>query len=150
MKAFMTTLAMALVSSAAFAYDAEKWEGSGIAFSSSGAQQKSYSVSVVNRQTSASTIESHAMMTSANGTTKSVVQKISIRGSSWTVESNLGTRGGACYGKDICENYITGANGIAYATTIIKDGADHERQITFVLQDGKAIKIFRQSLVRIQ
>ena len=89
-------------------------------------------------------------MTSANGTTKSIVQKISIRGSSWTVESNLGTRGGACYGKDICENYITGANGIAYATTIIKDGADHERQITFVLQDGKAIKIFRQSLVRIQ
>ena len=27
MKAFMTTLAVALVSSAAFAYDAEKWEG---------------------------------------------------------------------------------------------------------------------------
>ena len=95
-------------------------------------------------------IQSEATVTRLDGSQKIIAQKITVNGNNWSVESNLGIGSGACYGGDICENYISGENGLAYATTIISDSADNRRNVTMKLQNGKAVEVLRDNLTRIQ
>ncbi len=152
MKTIIATLGMTVLCGTALASkNVNKWQGSGAVYSPAGIQLETYDITVVNTETSAHVIQSEATVTSPDGSQKQISQKLTLNGENWSVESNLGKGGGACYGEGLCENYISSNDGsIAYATTIISDGVDHKRQITTVLQKGKAVKMLRQNLVRVQ
>ena len=147
---FLGLTVVAIISSQTMAGTVEKWTGTGAVFSPDGQQLSTYDISVVNTQIAPHVIQSDATVTMPDGTQKVVSQKITENGNNWSVDSNLGKGGGACYGGDLCENYILGANGLAYATTIISDGPDTRRDLTTQLQDGKAVTMMRDKLTRLQ
>lgn len=138
-----------LLASNAMAGTAETWSGSGAEYSPDGTQLSTYQISVVNTQVSANVVQSDATITKPNGQQETISQTLTMNGSEWTDSSNLGQGGGACYGSDTCENYISGSNGMAYATTIISDGPRARRELTMILQNGKAVKVLRENLSRV-
>jgi len=146
MKSLILIAIAALLSGTAHA---EKWAGSGAEFTPDGKQIATYQVSVDNTQSAPNVVVSVATITLADGSQQQMTQTLTMNGSEWKDVSNLGQGGGACYGSDTCENYIEGANGMAYATTIISDGQNARRDLTTVLQNGKAIKVLRESLTRV-
>ncbi len=141
----LVSAAIALVSMNAFGA-VSKWSGTGAAYSPDGVQLGTYDISVVNTDFPGNLVQSETTITASNGEKKIISQKITMNGTSWSDESSLGNGGGACYGKDLCENYISGNDGLDYATTIVIDGADARRNLTVVLQKGKAIKVLRDNL----
>ena len=147
---FLGLAVVAMISGQTMAGTVDKWAGQGAAYSPDGQLLSTYQISVVNTQIAPHVIQSDATISMSDGTQKVVSQKITENGNNWTVESNLGKGGGACYGNDICENYISGENGLAYATTIVSDGPDARRHLTIELQNGKAVKLLRDKLTRIQ
>ena len=153
MKTIIAALGMSVMcgTAALASGNVQKWQGTGAVYTPAGVQLETYDVSVVNTEISAQVIQSDATVTAADGSQKVISQKLTLNGDSWSVESNLGKGGGACYGEGLCENYISSDDGSqAYATTIISDGADSKRQITTVLQNGKAVKMLRQKRARVQ
>jgi hypothetical protein len=141
---------VAMISGQTMASQVEKWVGSGAVYSPEGQQLSTYQVSVVNTEVAPNVIQSETTVTLPDGTQKSISQKIISNGNGWSVESNLGKGGGSCYGNDVCENYIAGENGLAYATTIISDGPNARRNLTIELRDGKAVRMLRDKLTKIQ
>jgi hypothetical protein len=146
MKSLILVAVAALLSGTAHA---EKWSGTGAEYSPAGKQLSTYQISVENTQSAANVVVSVATITAADGSQKSLTQTLTMNGSEWKDVSNLGQGGGACYSSDTCGNYISGANGMAYATTIISDGPNARRELTTVLQNGQAVKVLRETLSRV-
>jgi len=48
----------------------------------------------------------------------------------------------------MCENYLENDSGRAYATTIAIDSPYQRRNLTMILQNGKAIKVVREKISR--
>ena len=143
-----SSFAFALASADKAAID--KWAGSGTSYTPQGAALSTYQLNVENTELAPQVIQSVATAVGSDGTTKVINQKITTTANHFKTDSNLGQGGGSCYGADLCESYIAGQNGVAYATTIIVDGPNDQRHITVILKDGKAIKILRDKVSRLQ
>jgi len=128
----------------------QKWTGTGTIFGADGREEGSYNIEVINTESSDHIITSERRMTDSAGHTEVVTLKITENERGFTIESELGNGGGRCYGKDLCESYIASENGCAFATTIVKDGVDTQRNLTFKLKDGKAVRIFRENLALVK
>lgn len=140
MKLALSTLALA----------SHIWTGSGHSYSPDGKELGGYKVEVVSTASGANDLETVTTITADDGTKKVITQKLKLGQDKWSDSSNLGEGGGACYGDGLCQNYLADAHGMAYATTIVHNGPDHQRQLTTVLENGKAIKVLRQNLDRVQ
>ena len=150
MKTQILTIAVAaLISGNVWAGPVSIWEGSGSVYSPSGKIVDTYRIKVVNSETSTNVIQSETTTTMSDGSQKTISQTIQVEGGRWTVESNLGKGGGGCYGVDLCENYISGDDGKAYATTIVQDSPNNRRNITFVLENGKATKVLKDCITKV-
>jgi hypothetical protein len=147
MKISIITLAVIVIPALAMADS--KWVGKGQEFSPNGSLLGSYTSEVVNTDKAANVMERTTTITTADGKQKVISQTLTMNETGWSVDSNLGKGGGACYGSDICENYIVGANGLSYATTIISDSANSQRYLTIILQNGEAVKVLRENTKRV-
>ena len=139
---------MALIPQLALANS--KWLGTGEEFTPDGKSAGTYKIEVINTDQGANVYNSQATVTYTDGTQHVTNQKITSSGNGWSVDSDFGKGGGNCYGIDTCENYIQGQNGLAVATTIIKDDDQNRRDISFLLDNGKAVRIFKDKLTKIQ
>lgn len=140
-------LVAALVPALAQAATVEKWAGTGAEYTPDGKQVSVYEITVVNT-IDGTHVHSEATVVPASGPQRVITQDLTIKGAGWTDISSLGKGGGACYGQDICESYLAGEGGRAYATTIVSDGPNARRNLTMVLQNGKAVKVLRDKLAR--
>ena len=146
---FLGLMATIFVSGNVMAASVEQWQGTGAVYTPEGKELSAYAISVVNTELADHTIQSEAKITLPDGSQRQVSQKITPYGNSWSVESNLGTGGGACYGKDVCANYIAGKNGVGFATTIVGDSEKTRRNITIKLQNGESVEVSRENLTRL-
>ncbi len=132
----------------AFAKTVQTWQGPGSTFDLQGQVTSSYELTVENTKNEGQTdtrvtiafpdgrkIEKQCLMTEK---TKE----------SWTVQCDHGNGGGQCFGEGLCISYEADANGHAFATTIIVDGENDMRLLRTELQDGKAVRFFREKLQR--
>lgn len=127
-----------------------KWVGTGEEFTPDGKSAGNYKIEVVNTDKTANVSSSQTTITRQDGTSQVTQQTITSSGNGWSVDSDFGKGGGTCYGADTCENYIQGQNGFAVATTIIKDDSQNLRDISFLLDNGKAVRIFKDKLTKVQ
>ncbi|MGZ3773322.1 MAG: hypothetical protein ACXVCY_06035 [Pseudobdellovibrionaceae bacterium] len=148
MKSLIAILAVATLPSLALADS--KWVGTGEEFTPDGTSVSIYEIVVTNTDLSAGVTMSRATITYPNGSQHVTNQKITQSNKGWSSESDFGKGGGSCYGKDICLNYIQGQNGAAIATTIIEDSDIAKRDVSILLENGKAVKIFKDKLTKVQ
>lgn len=153
MKKTMATLrnvamTVALLGVVAPAMADSKWVGSGEEFTPDGNTIATYQIEVINKDGVSGTIESIVTITRPGGVQDVIHQEIVTHGNSWAVQSELGKGYGTCYGSDLCENYVQGSNGLDYATTIVNDGTSLRRNVTFVLENGKAVKVLKDRLIK--
>jgi hypothetical protein len=66
----------------------------------------------------------------------------------WTSDCGESRGGGACFGDGLCIDYAVEEGGRAFATTIVMDGKDTMRLLRTELVHGKAVRFFRERLVR--
>jgi hypothetical protein len=65
----------------------------------------------------------------------------------FSLTSSNGTGGGRCFPNGMCEAYVSGADGHAFATTITIDGADELRILVTELDaSGKALGFVQETL----
>ncbi len=128
----------------------EIWVGSGAEYTPQGEELETYEITVINSFGADNKVHSEATITTARGGKRVITQDLTIKGNRWSNISNLGKGGGACYGADMCENYLEDESGRAYATTIAIDSRDQRRNLTMILQNGKAIKVVREKVSRAQ
>jgi len=148
MKSLVAILAVVTLPGLAMADS--KWMGTGEEFNPDGTSVGTYQIVVTNSDLSAGVTSSQAVVTYPDGSQHVTNQKITQSGKGWSVDSDFGKGGGSCYGKDFCENYIQGTNGQAIATTIVEDSDTARRDISFLLDNGKAVKIFKDKLTKVQ
>ena len=116
-------LVVGMISSQVMAGNVNKWTGTGAIYSADGQELSTYQINVVNTEVSAQVTQSVATTTSPDGTQKVLSQTITSNAAHgamfliWVKAAELATE------NDICENYISGNNGFAYATTIVSDSA---------------------------
>ena len=138
-----------MTSSAASAQPtSERWEGSGVVYSIDGKELETYKVATNVFHPSVNSTRTETILQMADGTSKTIAMSILVNGDSFSTQSNLGNGGGACYGEGLCENYIKDENGRSYATTIIQDAAGSRRHLTIIMDNGKAIKVLREKVMR--
>jgi hypothetical protein len=150
----MTILSMAVALNAApalagVADAAGNFHGAGTQLTPDGKALGDYQVDLAIRATGPHAAQIDVTVTLANGNTlRSTQQMIDGDGPSFTITSDGGKGGGACYGEGLCEMYIDLGGGHAYATTLVHDADGSQRQLRTELQDGKAVSIFREKYVR--
>jgi hypothetical protein len=128
----------------------ERWVGTGAEYTPLGQELSTYEIVVLNTIAGDGRVHSEAKITTALGANRVITQDLTIKGNRWSNISNLGKGGGACYGPEMCENYLEDDSGKGYATTIVIDGRSQRRNLTIVLQNGKAIKVVREKISRAQ
>ncbi len=147
MKKTILTLALALtLSRAAFAQNTDVWTGPGSLFDVQGKSLGNYNL-VVERTKSGSQILSLITVTLPDGAIQK--QQCSITETSataWKSECDHGKGGGHCFGEGLCISYEENSMGRAFSTTIVMDGADNMRLVRTELQNGRAVRFFREKL----
>ena len=150
-KILLTSL---LLSAAAFANVTDSqgtWNGSGIAYDGNGAQAGTFTVSVVNQATSNNQVDSQITVTEQDGTVLKMNDVLVDDGNGAFSQDMDGAKGGGrCFANGICESYVSGSDGHAYATTIVLDGSDQERIFINELQGGKATGFVSEKLARVK
>ena len=122
------------------------WQGTGAVFDSQGREAGSFTVELIRTAPDTQTVETRGSITMSTGEVIPVNQKTTVRGNGFRIESNHGTGGGACFGAGICQSYEDAGNGKAFATTIVVDAPDRLRILVTELNQGQAVRFFRQSL----
>lgn len=133
-----------LVSSAAFA-GTDVWEGSGSLFDLQGQPAGDYQL-VVENTTSGNEIQNLVTVTLADGSFKKLQCIMTKSGDGWTSICDQGQGGGHCFGEGLCISYVADATGKAFATTIVMDGPSDMRLLRTELQNGQAVRFFREKL----
>ena len=141
--------ALALVFLSAVARGDSKWIGQGEEYSPDGALLGKYSVEVVIANTSEQTVHSTTTISAEGNAPRIIEQTLEMKGTSWSETSTLGKGGGACYGGQMCEDYLVGSDDLAYATTIAMDSSNSRRILTVVLKKGRAIKVLHENISKV-
>lgn len=123
------------------------WEGSGIAYDVSGKELGPFTIALTRTSDGPAKTLTEGVVTLADGTRKTFTQSLEAReGGGFRLESSNGAGGGRCFANDMCQSYEERADGHAFATTIVKDGAGRMRVLVTELDKGKAVRFFEQSL----
>lgn len=126
-----------------------KWEGSGTAFEISGKDLGPFSVSLTRRSVGSAKVRSDGTITLAGGRQIAFWQEFEDHGpGGFLLVSNNGIGGGQCFVNGMCQAFEARADGHAFATTIVKDGADQVRIVVTELEQGKAVRVFQQTLLK--
>ncbi len=136
-----------LSAQAVFASTKESWSGTGALFDLHGKNLGNYTLAMENIKNN-SDIQSQVIVSLADG--KTLTYNCQIKKEtpdSWSSQCDHGKGGGRCLGEGLCISYEkTTEAGIAFATTIIKDGPSDLRLLRTELQNGQAVKFFREKL----
>lgn len=133
----------------ALAFANSKWLGHGEQFTPDGQSLGTYSVEVDLTETAPNTTQSTTTLKFQDGSEKIIRETVISQGRSWNVVSDLGKGQGVCYGQDLCENYTQDDKGQAVATTIVRDSDSHRRDLSVVLENGKAVKVFKDDISKL-
>jgi hypothetical protein len=135
-----------LVSSSSFAASTDVWEGPGALFDVKGNPTGTYQLVVENNKTDSLTL-TNIVITLPDGSTQKeqcTMTETSDRG--WVSKCGFGSGGGSCFGDGMCIDYEADSSGHAFATTLVMDGANDMRLLRTELQDGKAVRFYREKL----
>ena len=140
-------IALALVASpATFAASTDIWEGPGSLFDVQGNPLSTYSLVVENIK-NGNQIQSNVTVTLPDGTIhKQQCLMTETSQDGWKSDCDHGKGGGHCFGEGLCISYEEDSTGKAYATTIVMDGPTDMRLLRTELQNGQAVRFFREKL----
>ncbi|MBK9321612.1 MAG: hypothetical protein IPM97_01410 [Bdellovibrionaceae bacterium] len=151
MKKLIFTIAL-VASQHTFAGSTDIWEGSGALFDLQGTETGKYDL-VVENSKNGSQIQSNVTVTLPDGTTQKHQCLLTGTGQKgWKSECDnsdsigAGNGGGQCFGEGLCISYDEHSTGKSYATTIIMDGSTDMRLLRTEVQNGKAVRFFREKL----
>lgn len=144
MKTILFTLAL---TSAQFSLAAtDIWKGQGTVFGFKNDVQSNYDLIVKNTKNGEKTAsEILILLPDGNNINLSCTNNTSSD-NSWTSDCTQGQGGGRCFGEGLCISYLENKNGKAYATTIVMDGPKKMRLLRTELQNGRAVKFYRENL----
>lgn len=124
------------------------WTGTGAVYDSQAREISPFKVQMVSRAPDANSLETTITVTLPDGQTRRFTQRLHDQDRGFSIESDFGKGGGACFGAGLCEAYIAGQGGKAQAITLVIDGPDARRLLVTQLQDGRATEFIRQSYRR--
>jgi hypothetical protein len=126
-----------------------KWEGSGTTFDASGKDLGPFSVSLVRKSIGPSKVRGDGKITLASGQEIVFWQEFEEHGpNGFSLVSNHGSGGGQCFANGMCQTFDQAEGGHAFATTIVKDGADRIRILVTELEQGKAVRFHQETLLK--
>ena len=127
------------------------WTGTGTTYSPGGEAFGDFTIELTRAAVDAQTVQAHGTITLEDGSVMTFDQTFtSDGGSTFRIESPRGQGGGVCLGDGLCQSYEDDGGGAGYATTMIVDGPDRLRVLVTQLQDGRAVRLVRQTLTRKQ
>ena len=122
------------------------WKGEGALFNINGKSEGQYELTVTNNKTGDVT-ESNIQIKTANGSVIDLqCTNTAGKDESWSSQCGHGKGGGRCLGEGLCISYLEESSGKAFATTIAMDGPTDMRLLRTELQNGKAVRFFREKL----
>jgi hypothetical protein len=122
------------------------WKGEGSMFNQTGTNVGQYELTVTNNK-NAEVTESKIQIKTANGNLiEMLCTNTENKDGGWASICGQSKGGGRCFGEGLCISYSEDGNGKAYATTIVMDGASDMRLLRTELENGKAIRFFREKL----
>jgi hypothetical protein len=125
------------------------WQGSGTAFDVSGKDLGGFTVSLTRKSMGASKVRADGKVTLAGGQEIVFWQEFEDHGpSGFTLVSNHGTGAGQCFANGMCQTFDQRPDGHAFATTIVKEGADRVRIVVTEMERGKAVSFLQETLLR--
>jgi len=125
------------------------WEGSGTAYEVSGRDLGTFSVSLVRRSIGQRKVRSEGKVILASGQEVVFWQELEDHGpNGFSLMSSNGSGGGKCFANGICESFEWRADGHAFATSVVADGADKVRIVVTELEQGRAVRFFQQTLLK--
>ncbi|MBK7959922.1 MAG: hypothetical protein IPK04_01035 [Bdellovibrionales bacterium] len=145
MKKLLFAIAL-IASQRTFAGSTDIWEGPGALFDLQGKETGKYDLVVVNAK-NGSQIRSNITVTLPDGSVQRhqcLMTETSHDG--WQSKCDNGDGGGHCFGEGLCISYVEDTTGKSYSTTIVMDGSVDMRLLRTELQDGKALRFFREKL----
>lgn len=125
-----------------------RWQGSGVVIGLDGQKQSEFTVEVTRTAVDARTVDTTGQVTLADGRTIPVSERRVGNSEAWRSESPHGKGGGRCFGGGLCQDYVSSEDGKARATTIVVDNDNQIRLLITELEDGKATRFIRQTLVK--
>ena len=153
MKNVMITGVLALTASfaqAASAPASSHWTGSGHSYDLSGKETDSYTLDVQVAAGDDSGVETVTVQIGGSGgRTETLVCQQTTAGKGWTKTCSDGGKGsGTLFDYGLGEDYYVGADGTAYSTQIILDGADRMRLERVTLKNGQAVRFNAETLTK--
>lgn len=146
-----TIIIMALISAQQSFAATDIWKGQGSVFGTKDETQSNYELTVKNTHKGERT-DSEITVQLPNGTQINLTCTNNSdshgKSSSWSSECSHGKGGGRCFGEGLCISYLEDASGKAFATTIAMDGPSKMRLLRTELQNGKAVKFYREVLLK--
>jgi hypothetical protein len=122
------------------------WEGPGAQFDVSGNATSTYDL-VVENERIGDQIQSHVTIALPGGTTlKQQCLMTKTSADAWSSTCDHGVGGGRCFGEGLCISYESAPAGKAFATTIVFDGASEMCLLRTELQNGQAVRFYREKL----
>jgi hypothetical protein len=126
-----------------------KWEGSGTASELSGKDLGPFTVAVTRKSVGNAKVRADGKITLAGGREIVFWQEFEDHGpSGFSLVTNNGAGGGQCFANGMCQTFEQRADGHAFATTIVNDGADRVRIVVTELEQGKAVRFFQETLLK--
>ncbi len=145
MKKLILTIAM-IAPQQTLAATTDIWEGSGSLFDTKCNPTGTYSLVVENTK-NGNQIQSNVTVILPDGSVhKKHCLMTESSSESWKSECDNGKGGGHCFGEGLCVSYVEDGTGKAYATTIAMDGPSDMRLLRTELQNGQAVRFFREKL----
>ena len=152
-KSAFSIIALGLIASFAEArphQNIETWKGHGFFFDDHRSPVGQYQLVLVRTRRAETTIQQNVEITFSNGDIRREECRMteSQAGKSWEISCNGRSGHGQCFGDGLCLDYQEDEAGSAFATTIIQDGDRTMRLLRVELKDGRAIRFFREKLIR--
>lgn len=144
MKTLAALLTLVIVQQAAAGTSV--WKGEGALFGTNGTNQGEYELTVTNTKNGDVTESKIHIKTAEGSVIDMQCTNTAADNGSWSSQCNHGKGGGSCFGEGLCISYLDSGSGKAFATTVVMDGASDMRLLRTELQNGKAVRFFREKL----
>jgi hypothetical protein len=127
----------------------ETWQGDGVVLTPAGVQLASYGVTI-EVIPEGSVVELKTVFSYDDGTKRTVMQKMNFGASAtaFTLESDLGSGSGACYGNGICQMSVSNGAGHAFSTYTHQE-QDRLTLLTNETQGAALVYTYREELRRL-
>lgn len=121
------------------------WIGEGTVFDEQARPTGDYDVRLEQHPTGEGRIEQTVRITLPDGSTKEFTQQLAQRGRHLEIRSQQARGGGLDLGDGMLHTYVETGEGCAQAQTIAMDGDERMRIVRTELEDGEAVRFFRES-----